>query len=85
VTAERGLTVRQRRILKYLIGYVQTNGFPPTIREIADNTGLESTSSVHHQLGVLEALGKIRRPIDGGSRAIDIRPSLTDHPFLETA
>lgn len=85
MTAEAGLTGRQRRILDYLIRYITREGFPPTIREIADNTGLVSTSSVHHQLGVLETLGKIRRPVEGGSRAIDVRPSLPNHTFQETA
>ncbi len=38
-----------------------SQGFPPTVREICNNTGIKSTSTVHAILGVLEEEGYIVR------------------------
>lgn len=56
-----GLSPRQRTILAVIRDSVQRRGFPPSIREICESTGLASTSSVAHQLSVLEKKGYIRR------------------------
>ena len=56
-----GLTARQRTVLAVIRDSVQRRGYPPSIREICDSAGLASTSSVAHQLGVLEKKGYIRR------------------------
>ena len=56
-----GLTMRQRRILEVIQASVQERGYPPTIREICELVGLNSPSSVAHQLRVLETRGHIRR------------------------
>ncbi|WP_372663678.1 hypothetical protein [Amycolatopsis kentuckyensis] len=55
------LTPTQRNILHFLRGYIKEIGYPPTIREVADGVRLRSSSSVHHQLKVLEDLGYLRR------------------------
>ncbi|MDQ4502667.1 transcriptional repressor LexA [Sinomonas sp. ASV322] len=59
--AAKGLTVRQRKILETIQRSVQTNGYPPSMREIGDTVGLASLSSVTHQLAQLEKLGYLRR------------------------
>jgi len=56
-----GLTLRQRRILLVIRDALTQRGYPPSIREIADLTGLSSSSSAAHQLKVLEAKGFLRR------------------------
>ena len=56
-----GLTLRQRRILLVIRDALAERGYPPSIREIADQTGLASSSSAAHQLKVLEAKGFLRR------------------------
>ena len=56
-----GLTARQRTILAVIRDSVQRRGYPPSIREICESAGLASTSSVAHQLAVLEKKGFIRR------------------------
>ncbi|MET9021385.1 transcriptional repressor LexA [Actinopolymorpha sp. NPDC004070] len=56
-----GLTPRQRRILEVIRDSVETRGYPPAMREIGDLVGLTSSSSVAHQLRVLETKGFIRR------------------------
>lgn len=65
------LTQRQEWILSYLNGYQKRNGFMPTLREIADDAGLASLSSVNYQLQRLQAAGKIRLH-QGRARAITL-------------
>src|SRR5215216_6717913 len=56
-----GLTLRQRRILEVIKETVDRRGYPPSIREMGDAVGLASSSSVAHQLKMLEAKGLLRR------------------------
>ena len=56
-----GLTPRQRRILLVIKEAVELRGYPPSIREMGDAVGLASTSSVAHQLKMLEQKGFLRR------------------------
>ena len=56
-----GLTPRQRRILEVIKDAVETRGYPPSIREMAESVGLASSSSVAHQLKSLEQKGFLRR------------------------
>ncbi len=55
------LTNRQRRILEVIRAAVEERGYPPTVREICDAVGLASTSSVAHQLTVLQEKGYLRK------------------------
>ncbi|NYG54929.1 transcriptional repressor LexA [Nocardioides perillae] len=56
-----GLTPRQQRVLNVIRDAVEHRGYPPSMREIGDAVGLSSSSSVAHQLKVLEEKGFIRR------------------------
>src|SRR6187200_747502 len=56
-----GLTLRQRRILEMIKDTVERRGYPPSIREMGDAVGLASSSSVAHQLKMLEGKGFLRR------------------------
>ena len=56
-----GLTLRQRRVLEVIRESVEGRGYPPSVREIGEAVGLNSPSSVAHQLKVLEAKGYLRR------------------------
>jgi repressor LexA len=56
-----GLTPRQRRVLEVIQEVVEARGYPPSIRELGDEVGLASSSSVAHQLKVLEQKGFLRR------------------------
>ncbi|HEY2043817.1 MAG TPA: transcriptional repressor LexA [Jatrophihabitans sp.] len=67
-----GLTARQRVILTVIRDSVENRGYPPSMREICDSAGLASTSSVSHQLAVLEQKGFIRRD-PNRPRALDVR------------
>lgn len=56
-----GLTPRQRRVLEVIKETVESRGYPPSIRELGEEVGLASSSSVAHQLKVLEQKGFLRR------------------------
>src|SRR5689334_12420332 len=56
-----GLTTRQQRILEHLRDFMEARGYPPSMREIGEAVGLTSSSSVAHQLKVLEEKGFVRR------------------------
>lgn len=58
---DAGLTARQRRVLEVIRDSVEVRGYPPSVREIGEAVGLNSPSSVAHQLKVLEAKGHLRR------------------------
>jgi repressor LexA len=67
------LTQRQRRILEFIRGAVERNGYPPSVREIGEAVGLVSPSSVAYQLKELEKKGYLRRD-PNRPRAVDVRP-----------
>src|SRR3954451_8563103 len=56
-----GLTHRQQAILDVIREAVERRVYPPSIREICESAGLASTSSVAHQLSMLERKGFLRR------------------------
>ncbi|RJQ78676.1 transcriptional repressor LexA [Pseudonocardiaceae bacterium YIM PH 21723] len=49
------------QVLREIKRSVRDRGYPPSIREIGDAVGLNSTSSVAHQLRALERKGYLRR------------------------
>jgi len=55
------LTQRQKQILQYIVQHTQTQGYPPTVREIGQGVNLSSSSTVHAHLRALEQAGLIRR------------------------
>ena len=57
----RDLTERQRKIIQVIEDSVRRDGYPPTLREIAEAAGLASTSSVAYQLSTLEKKGYLSR------------------------
>jgi repressor LexA len=67
-----GLTPRQRRVLDVIRDSVDSRGYPPSMREIGEKVGLTSSSSVSHQLKVLEQKGLLRRD-PNRPRAIEVR------------
>ncbi len=79
--AVTGLTRRQQAILDVIRDSVERRGYPPSIREICESAGLASTSSVAHQLAMLERKGFLRRD-PNRPRAVDVRTggSAADKP-----
>ena len=51
----------QEKIFAYIKKVVKAKGYPPSVREICEATGLRSTSTVHAHLKRLEKRGLISR------------------------
>ncbi len=60
VRKSKGLSDRHMKILDFL-GKHQDKGYPPSIREIGEQTGISSTSVVNYYLEQLEKWGYIER------------------------
>ncbi len=80
-----GLTPRQRRVLAHIRDSVESRGYPPSMREIGVAVGLTSTSSVAHQLRVLENKGFLRRD-PNRPRAVEVLiPETASRPSVGAA
>jgi repressor LexA len=66
-----GLTPRQQRVLAHIKDSIEKRGYPPSMREIGGAVGLTSSSSVAHQLKVLEEKGFLKRD-PNRPRAIEV-------------
>src|SRR6202165_830021 len=55
------LTERQSKILEYIRRVTRERSYPPSVREIGENVGLSSSSTVHNHLNQLERRGLIKR------------------------
>ena len=71
------LTDPQIKVLRVIEDYQNSNGFPPSIRDIQDLGKFSSTSVVNYYLEQLEAMGHIQRSgrVSRGIRLV--------HPFSE--
>ncbi|MBR1781087.1 MAG: transcriptional repressor LexA [Oscillospiraceae bacterium] len=68
------MSPKQARIYDFILSFTEQNGYPPSVREIADAVGLKSPSTVHFHLKSLEDAGVIARGA-GKTRAITaVRP-----------
>ncbi len=65
------LTMRQTEILQFIKSFIETNGYPPSVREIGKAIGLSSSASIHTHLQKLENAGYLQRN-QSKSRAIEL-------------
>jgi repressor LexA len=68
------LTRRQKEILDYLNSFIASEGYAPTIEEIAAHFKLRSLATVHKHLTNLQEKGLIRRAWNR-SRALELVPT----------
>lgn len=61
VRKSKGLSDRHYKIMGLLQEYAENEGYPPSIREIGERTGITSTSVVNYYLEQLEKWGYIER------------------------
>jgi repressor LexA len=74
---KKGLSERQKKILEVLERFQIDPGYPPSIREICDETNISSTSVVNYYLDQLQDMGYIER--DGHvSRGIRLLKPLSE-------
>ncbi len=78
------LPERQRKVLDCIQEYVDEHGFPPTVREIGDAIGVNSTSLVSYYLKRLEERGLISRE-PSMSRAIQLTTPTTEEISVEVS
>ncbi len=64
------VTSTRDRILEYIREYCSTNGYGPTMREIADAVGVASKNTVAYHVRQLEAQGHIMRRAPRRHRSI---------------
>lgn len=72
VMAKEKLSDRRQAILDCIVRTTQERGYPPTVREIGQEVGLTSSSSVHFHLRALEKAGCLERD---GSLTRALRPT----------
>ncbi len=65
------LTRRQKEMLDFLNGYIEQNGYAPTIEETAHHFGLHSLATVHKHLTNLQKKGLVKRDWNR-SRALEL-------------
>lgn len=56
----RPLTRRQSQVIRFVRRHVRDRGFPPTVREIADELGVHANAAAGH-VASLERKGVLRR------------------------
>jgi len=67
----KALSPKQKRILNFTRKFLDSRGYPPSVRDIVSGCEISSTSVVAYNLARLEAAGYIRRHADI-SRGIEI-------------
>lgn len=78
----KSLSSKQHAILKSIYQAIDQQGYPPTVREIAQEVGLASTSTVHGHLSRLEKNGYIIRDASK-TRAIELTPMALEELGIE--
>ncbi len=63
------LTKKEKEVYDYICATLTENGYSPSVRDIRDNLGIKSTSTVHSYISKLEEKGYIRKQ-DGKSRTL---------------
>lgn len=67
------LTARQQQVLGIITSYIERNGTPPSLREIAGELGVNGTLGIMKHLKALEKKGFLNRR-EGSSRGIVLPP-----------
>ena len=78
------LSSKRQQILGCIADSLRQRGYPPSVREIGEAVGLQSTSTVHAHLAVLEREGYLRRD-PAKPRAIEVRYDPTSGSALAAA
>ena len=78
-----GLAPRAAKLLQIIRASIEERGYPPSVREMAEQAGLSSPSSVTYQLKALEKAGYLRRD-PHRTRAMVIVDPATGEPETNT-
>jgi repressor LexA len=72
------LTDEQNRVLRYIIEYHQSNGMPPTVREITEGLGYKSPNNTRQHLRLIEQKGYLRL-MSNRARGIEVTVGADKH------
>lgn len=72
------LNKREKSILKFIEKQIETNGYPPSVREIGKAVGLSSTATVHGYLAKLETKGYIKKESQKGRTLKLLKGGMTE-------
>lgn len=78
----KSLSTRQQAILDFIKDEVREKGYPPSVREIGEQVGLASSSTVHGHLERLERKGLLRRD-PTKPRAIEVLHDASSGPSVD--
>ena len=84
MTKSQALTKRQTVILDFIIQQIRLKGYPPSVREIGEAVGLQSSSTVHSHLTQLEQKGYIKRDPTKPRAIMILKDSSGDEDFYTT-
>ena len=84
MTKSQALTKRQITILDFIIQQIRIKGYPPSVREIGEAVGLQSSSTVHSHLTQLEQKGYIKRDPTKPRAIMILKDSNGDEDFYTT-
>ncbi|MBI3385397.1 transcriptional repressor LexA [Candidatus Gottesmanbacteria bacterium] len=62
---------KERKVLDFIVQYIQRRGYSPTLQEIADGCGLKSPATVHEHIWYLIKKGYLKKS-EGVSRSIEV-------------
>lgn len=82
---DRGIETR-KRIMQFIELFIERNGYSPTVMEIADGSGLASTSTTQRHLNFLKVRGVITWQPSVARTIKIIKKEVTrvkDHPIIE--
>jgi len=71
-TMKNTLTDKQKQVLEAIRKYQAENGFPPTVRELAEMFGQASTAGIHKILLLLQQKGVLKKRQGGKSRSLNV-------------
>jgi repressor LexA len=67
------ITKRQKQVLDFIAGFIETNGYSPSYEEIARGLELASLATVHKHIAALESKHYLKRGFNQ-SRSLDLSP-----------
>ncbi len=78
---EESLTKKQRKVLEVIRVNIQETGYPPTVRELCEELGVNSSATAFKYLKILEQKGYIKREKEK-TRAIKLTPQVKHLPLI---
>ncbi len=71
-TMKNELTDKQKKVLEAIRRYHAEQGYPPTVRELAEMFGQSSTAGIHKILLLLQQKGFLKKRQGGKSRSLNV-------------